>query len=355
MNRLVLLVPRGAGEVGFEIRSLQEFMAARMLTSNTTDEIVLARLAATAPATHWRNTWLLAAGRVAAEREHLWPGLITIVSEMDTAGWPELFTLPGAELALDMVDDGLAAGLPRFQRLLVKQALGRLAESPSRTMPMAMTLRPVVVGDGETRALAEHALEQSLVRTDVGKICAIQMLAAWSLESDPLAAWARARLHAALDAADAGTRAAVAAIRGFRSTRDPIKQYQLPVTGARPIRLATLLKPHLNDSDLDQDASTTLGRFLRAVQGVKLEQASAGSLEIVPATASPPLGDEQVGYAFSNAAVTERIVHAAQALPLPRWAVRELLCTYLGHYLDRRPVKEEDLLLPAGDSPDRAG
>jgi hypothetical protein len=181
------------------------------------------------------------------------------------------------------------------------------------------------------------------------------MLAAWSQESDPLAAWARARVHTTLKAADAETRAAVAAIRGFRSTQDPIRQYQPQVTGTKPIRLATLLKPHLNDLDLDQDASTTLGRFLRAAQKVKLERAYAGSFEIVPATSTPPLSDEQVGSAFSNAAVTERIVHAAQALPLPSWAVRELLCTYLAHYLDRRPVEGRDLLLPAGDSMDRAG
>jgi len=60
-DRLVLLVPKAQGAVGFEVRSLQEFMAARALVAGD-DAVVLQRLELLAPAAHWRNTWLLAPG-----------------------------------------------------------------------------------------------------------------------------------------------------------------------------------------------------------------------------------------------------------------------------------------------------
>jgi hypothetical protein len=59
-TRLVLLVPRDAG-VGFDIRTLQELMAARAIIEGD-DTQVIARLRRIAHHPHWRNTWLLAIG-----------------------------------------------------------------------------------------------------------------------------------------------------------------------------------------------------------------------------------------------------------------------------------------------------
>ena len=68
--RLVFLVAPRDGAIGFEVRSLQEFMAAQCLT-NGPDETVGRRLRAIAPAAHWRNCFLFAAGRCFHERQHL--------------------------------------------------------------------------------------------------------------------------------------------------------------------------------------------------------------------------------------------------------------------------------------------
>ena len=53
-SRLVLLVPGSDDTVMFEVRSLQELMASRVLTIGSDEELV-ARLAALLPSPHWRN------------------------------------------------------------------------------------------------------------------------------------------------------------------------------------------------------------------------------------------------------------------------------------------------------------
>src|SRR5262249_53898932 len=60
-DRLVFLVPSQSDRVGFEIRSLQEFMAAEALMDGA-DELVVERLRAIAPVPFWQNVLLFAAG-----------------------------------------------------------------------------------------------------------------------------------------------------------------------------------------------------------------------------------------------------------------------------------------------------
>jgi hypothetical protein len=62
-RRLVLIAPRGDEGYGFDVRSLQELMAAMHLTAGPLD-VVTERLRTAAPSPHWRNTWVFAAGHV---------------------------------------------------------------------------------------------------------------------------------------------------------------------------------------------------------------------------------------------------------------------------------------------------
>ncbi len=127
-ERLVLLVPRNDTDVGFEVRSLQEFMAARALVSGDEDS-VLERLRRAAPSSHWRNTWLLAARRVAARQEHLIDQLLSVVAALDAQDYLALQLAPGADLTADLLDDGFAATSPKTERLLLRQAV-ELLRSP---------------------------------------------------------------------------------------------------------------------------------------------------------------------------------------------------------------------------------
>jgi len=67
-HRLVLIAPRGDDGYGFDVRSLQELMAAMYVTTGPQD-LVTARLRAVAPSPHWRNTWLFAAGGISPHRK----------------------------------------------------------------------------------------------------------------------------------------------------------------------------------------------------------------------------------------------------------------------------------------------
>ncbi len=70
IDRLVFLVPSQSEQVGFEIRSLQEFMAAEALMDGR-DRVVVQRIKAIAGAPFWQNVLLFAAGKCFAERQWL--------------------------------------------------------------------------------------------------------------------------------------------------------------------------------------------------------------------------------------------------------------------------------------------
>ncbi|ROO89571.1 hypothetical protein EDD29_7270 [Actinocorallia herbida] len=123
-RRLVLLSPSEDDTVSFEIRSLQELMAARAL-SNGTDDAIRQRLRLTAPSPHWRNTWVFTAGRLFAEGPDHRRDLVTeIVENVDRdTSWPGWLCPVGPELAADLIDDGLATSTPKWQRRIVDVAL----------------------------------------------------------------------------------------------------------------------------------------------------------------------------------------------------------------------------------------
>ena len=110
--------PRSDG-YGFDVRSLQELMAARRLTTGDLDT-VLGRLRLLAPSPHWRNTWLFAAGRMFSEpQSHQHEKLLEMVETIDDNVVDRFSTIApvGPYLAWDMLDDGMAAARPRWLRI----------------------------------------------------------------------------------------------------------------------------------------------------------------------------------------------------------------------------------------------
>lgn len=115
-ERLVLLVPRGQG-IGFEVRSIQEYMAARALTAGPEPEI-LARLHAIAPSAHWRNPWMFAVGRLAADRSHLQAQLLDMVRSPGADPLARRIGI-GVELAAGLALDGIGATRPAMRQELL--------------------------------------------------------------------------------------------------------------------------------------------------------------------------------------------------------------------------------------------
>lgn len=127
-HRLVLLVPRGEEGYGFDVRSLQELMAALELTTGAT-ETVIPRLREIAASPHWRNTFLFALGRYFTEPQPAPQEAVTdlVLSIDDDAPWRLADICPiGPALAWEIVDDGMATAIPRWHNRFVGHGLKML-------------------------------------------------------------------------------------------------------------------------------------------------------------------------------------------------------------------------------------
>lgn len=113
LTRLVLLVAHG-GDIGFELRSLQEYMAARACTSGSDSEVIQA-LTAMAPSAYWRNVWTLSFSRTMQRREYLQPDLNQLLEHPGDDLLAERLGLH-VELACALAMDGCGVKVPLFRR-----------------------------------------------------------------------------------------------------------------------------------------------------------------------------------------------------------------------------------------------
>jgi hypothetical protein len=189
-HRLVLLVPKALDEVGFEVRSIQEFMAARALVSGR-DEAILSRMSLLVSSAHWRNTSLFAAGRIFFEREHLRRDLITEIEDTDSQDVLNVVVAPGADLALDMLDDDLAIGTPGLQRALVRHALTLLRCPPDEDLKRRAGVFYRCASDAVVRAAIDQAIGDALRGSPLQQSAANQLLESWQAEIGGLGLKAR--------------------------------------------------------------------------------------------------------------------------------------------------------------------
>jgi len=162
-TRLVFLVSPTAETVGFEIRSLQEFMCAQALMSGATTDIQL-RLRAIAGLPTWHNVFIFAAGRCFAIDEHLIDTVYSICAELNVAyGELDRLIRAGSVLAVDLLEDGVADRQPRLASLLVELALDLIDAPPSADLlRLAARHRPDV--DALFRARIVQALNSAVSR-----------------------------------------------------------------------------------------------------------------------------------------------------------------------------------------------
>lgn len=122
-NRLVFLVGLESGQVGFEIRSLQEFMAAEGLMEGP-DAVVQDRLKEVAASSHWRNVFLFAAGQCFSVRRYLRDTIEAICVDLNEDANDSFRKLHvGSVLALDLLEDGPARKQPTKRRSLTRLAV----------------------------------------------------------------------------------------------------------------------------------------------------------------------------------------------------------------------------------------
>lgn len=166
-HRLVLLAPisRGQDGLGFDVRSLQELMAARFLTTGPTEQITT-RLTTAAANPHWRNTWIFAAGHQFADPQpHQHEAIVSLVEQVDRDAAHRLGRVcpiaPG--LALDLIDDGMARSHPRFHTRLLAVAL-KILHVPALPDPLAVArvLVRAAAANDHVHAVIADALRDGL-------------------------------------------------------------------------------------------------------------------------------------------------------------------------------------------------
>jgi hypothetical protein len=179
-NRVVLLVGKHNDLLGYEIRPIQEYFAARALTSGSEAEIV-ARIEKLLPVAHWRNTLLLAFGRLEAHSNPQMPStLVGICAEADASSPLALEVGPGRRLAMYLLADGFAANVPRVRRALLSHALKALSHWPDLTYShLDRVLWQQIESDPTSRALAQQALTSAITGGAPAVAAACAILVAW--------------------------------------------------------------------------------------------------------------------------------------------------------------------------------
>ncbi len=123
-DRLVLLVHRVDQRYSFEVRSLQEYMAASYLMSGK-ELVVQERLREIANKNHWRHVFLIAASKCFSSNDtlHYRDTIISICRELDTNDQVDRVLRSGARLSISLLEDGLAHDQPLWRRQLLLSAL----------------------------------------------------------------------------------------------------------------------------------------------------------------------------------------------------------------------------------------
>ncbi|MEV5937972.1 hypothetical protein [Streptomyces sp. NPDC051994] len=166
-ERLVFLVANTSEEIGFELRSLQEFCAAKGLLEGSDDQ-VYSRLATIACSDHWRNTFLLASGAIFCSNSARRDMIVTICSALNS-GDVEQFPgtngpLMGSRLAVDILVDRVADTAPRHQRLLTDIVLAAIRLAAPNPL---VTLARVDFTDKTSASKVKDALSRALSSSDL--------------------------------------------------------------------------------------------------------------------------------------------------------------------------------------------
>jgi energy-coupling factor transporter ATP-binding protein EcfA2 len=198
-HRLVLLAPVEQDYVGYDVRSLQEFMAAKFITSGP-ERRVVDRLRKLAASLHWRNVWLFAAGKIFSGPEHLCDELVSILVTMDNTREGSLLFEPSGKLALDLLDDAVAVNEPLYQRTFIKQSLSVLTQPPRiETVRLAGVHNLVLKHDSKSASIVLARVREMTGSGGWLKLTAILYLASFVDSGGVGTGTARTLLHAALN------------------------------------------------------------------------------------------------------------------------------------------------------------
>lgn len=183
-SRLIFLTNRVEGELSFDVRSLQEFMAAEclMVADPERPAVIRERLRAIAPFPYWRNVFLFAAGKCFGDSHsrYLQDVIRGICEDANDASDRLLSaTRAGSDIALDILQSGAVTENHTYARRLAQIALELvthryLVNEPVESAPADRRLALV-----HRRPLTEVYREEIELR--VGQVDQRRTLGVWPL------------------------------------------------------------------------------------------------------------------------------------------------------------------------------
>jgi ATPase family protein associated with various cellular activities (AAA) len=319
-QRLVLLVPKAEKDVGFEVRSIQEFMAARALVSGE-DKVVAERLHKIVPSAHWRNVWLLAAGRIFAEREHMRGTVIALLDEVDNSSPFNIVVSPGADLALDLLDDDVAVSTPRFQRMIAKLALHLFQCPPDQSLVRRANVLFRCASDDIIREYTLRAIDQALEATPAQKMTALAVLEVWRKNIGVLGPHSRQ-----LVAQQREMRRHTASI--------PAPPAQLTRT------FADLLRPKLKEAQLSNQERQAGNSLLAELEKIHVpsEDTQLSAAQVLPTGLAKAW--DRIDACFSSDSIAIATAEATMEAGTQAWAGASELRNLMRLWLQRRPSGE---------------
>lgn len=162
-QRLVFLVEPEPGRFGFEIRSLQEFMAAWALTDGR-DTDVVQRMSQVARAPMFRNVLVFVASRLYSNSSPLRENIGKICDELNNPSFDELSAASkaGSVLAIDVIEEGAISSQPRQSRAIMERAVN-LLERPLATDHYKLA----IIADKDNEATLAGAIRGILSKSEL--------------------------------------------------------------------------------------------------------------------------------------------------------------------------------------------
>jgi len=142
-DRLVFLRCQIEGQVAFDVRSLQEFMAAARITTSPEGKIY-ERLYHIAGRSHWLHVVRIACSKIfaSASNEALRDEIVRLVDSLDIGDRTieDRIVNTGAVLASTLLGDGIAASTPAYRRRLLLRAVSILSTADELSYVNLITL-----------------------------------------------------------------------------------------------------------------------------------------------------------------------------------------------------------------------
>lgn len=245
-ERLVFLVEPEPDQFGFEIRSLQEFMAAAALAQDG-EERLKARLLQIAPSAMFRSVVIFLASKVFVDGGPLRDFVVhDLCNALDAQNEASQRAKPGAMLALEILEEGSCATHPKHVGVLMEQAC-RLLDLP----PCSEQLRLAQLANDKAQKVLEQQVAKRLRQPQ---------------EKEALGAW-MALLRAADRNASWVPRVGDQAWNGVKDASAILEEYPLIVNEHQP-RLSTWLLDKIEQTMERVSPSALRGwRIARSAQG----------------------------------------------------------------------------------------